>query len=104
MFTTSKKKIFIIASLAVTFVMAQTFAQNEKHEEEKPENLKVLPKNTSGDDIHKIMRGYSMSLGVRCNYCHVRKTDGDKPHMDFASDDNPEKDIARAMMKMTDAI
>ena len=45
------------------------------------------------------MRG---SLGVHCDFCHVRNED--KKEFDFASDDKPEKDIAREMMRMTTEI
>ena len=50
-----------------------------------------------------LMKEYSVSLGVRCNFCHAKATDG-KDHLDFASDNNKHKDIARYMMKMTAAI
>jgi hypothetical protein len=33
-----------------------------------PTNLKVLPKDISGDDIDKLMHGYEKQLGVPCGY------------------------------------
>ena len=98
------RKVIVILTLCMAVVGAQTFAQKEHHDEEPPKNLKVLPKNTTGDEIHKIMRGYCLSLGVRCNYCHAAKEGGDKPRLDFASDAKPEKAIARKMIAMVDAI
>ncbi len=99
------KKLLYIITLCGAMIVAQTYAQKEhKEEEPAPQNLKVLPKNTTGDEIHKIMRGYALSLGVRCGFCHERHETGDKPHMDFASDAKPEKDIARGMMHMVDSI
>ena len=85
-------------------IIAQSFQQ--KSHDEKPVNLQVLPKNTTGEELHKIMRGYSMSLGVRCNYCHVsHDVEGqEKPRFDFRADDKKEKNIARDMMRMVDAI
>jgi len=55
------------------------------------------------DDIHKVMKGFAKSLGVRCNACHVG-TEGDQKSWDFAADTKKEKLIARKMMKMVDAI
>jgi hypothetical protein len=96
------KKILtaFIIIVAVT-IMAQTSAQQK--EEWKPKNLKVLPKNTSDEEIHAIMRTYSKSLGVRCGFCH-KHTEGEKPDFDFASDEKQEKLTARKMIKMVDGI
>lgn len=63
-------------------------------------NLKVLPKNISHEDLDKIMDEWKVALGVRCNYCHAPRKD-DPKKMDFASDEKPEKDIARKMFRMT---
>jgi hypothetical protein len=38
-------------------------------------------------------------LGVSCNFCHAENKDTHRP--DYASDEKPEKQIARAMMRMT---
>ena len=68
----------------------------------KPVNLKVLPKDTTPDQLIKIMRGFSQQLGVHCNFCH---SEGTTPgHMDFASDAKPEKNTARTMMLMSHEI
>lgn len=60
-----------------------------------PTNLKVLPKDTPRPALVAIMRGYTAALGVQCNHCHVEDM------AQRASDDNPKKDIARKMIKMT---
>ena len=96
------RKFLVVLTLGLAIVGAQSFAQKD-HEEHPPKNLKVLPKNTSEEEIHTIMRGYSLSLGVRCNFCHAA-SETTKPHMDFASDEKPEKAIARKMIKMVDDI
>ena len=67
-------------------------------------NLKVLPKDITKPDLIKIMRGYAGDLGVRCEHCHYAKTPGDFSSMNFASDQKPEKDIARNMMRMAKGI
>ena len=51
----------------------------------EPKNLKVLKVPTS--ELIPIMRSFSAGLGVECDFCHVKG--------DFASDDNPHKNIAR---------
>jgi hypothetical protein len=100
----NKKTLFIIA-LTAGMAFLQSFAQ--KHDdEEKPTNLKILPKNISGEELHAIMRGYSQSLGVRCGFCHVsEQVEGQqRAKFDFASDNKREKKVARNMMLMVQAI
>lgn len=102
-----KRKILLIGLLCAAIGMAQAFAQKEKNRrEEKPENLQVLPKDISGEELDNIMKTYARSLGVRCNHCHVsHKVEGQEhPKFDFASDDKPEKNTAREMIKMVTAI
>ena len=60
-----------------------------------PQNLKVLPKDIARPALTAIMRGYTAALGVQCNQCHVEDM------AQRASDENPKKDIARKMIKMT---
>lgn len=67
------------------------------------QNLKVLPQNISKDSLHNLMKGYSISLGVKCNFCHESQKDNPK-ELDFASDAKIQKEIARGMIKMTDDI
>lgn len=86
----------LIATMLLLLVPA--FAQEqgkEKREPRAPQNLKVL-KIESPREIGPIMRGFATGLGVRCNFCHVEGN--------FASDDNPKKDIARKMIQMVDRI
>jgi hypothetical protein len=100
------KKMLFATAIAASLIIAQAIAQQkpEQHDE-KPKNLKILPKNISGEQLHNIMRGYSRALGVRCGFCHkVIEVPGGKPSIDFASDAKPEKHIARKMMQMTEKI
>src|SRR5215217_8025486 len=72
---------------------------------EKFENLKVLPKDIPRDTLIAVMRGFSMSLGVRCTYCHVEARDSTgAERLQFAKDDKPAKEKARAMMRMVGRI
>ncbi len=68
----------------------------------KPVNLKVLPPNTTSDEVMKIMHGYTQQLGVHCTFCHAE--DAATKHPNFASDLKPEKNTARTMMRMTEDI
>jgi hypothetical protein len=67
-----------------------------------PVNLKVLPKDTSPDQLMEIMNGYGHALGVGCTFCHSRNSATMQP--DFAADDKPEKNTARTMISMTNEI
>ena len=100
------KKILLVSLLCAGMIFGQAFAQRHDDDDEKPTNLKVLPKNISGRELHNIMKEYSKSLGVHCNFCHVsEQAEGQgRPKLDFASDNKPEKITARNMMKMTEAI
>jgi hypothetical protein len=71
---------------------------------DKFENLQVLPKDIHRDTLVQIMRGFAMSLGVRCTYCHVEKPGGAPGQFDFHKDDRDNKLKARAMLRMTDSI
>jgi cytochrome c553 len=63
-------------------------------------NLKVLPKNISSKELQGIMANdFEDGLGVSCGFCHASNKDGHG--LDFASDAKPEKEISRAMMRMT---
>ena len=82
----------VVASLAAATALAQAPAQ------EAPKNLQVLPKDWTRAQVVNVMQNFNAALGVGCDYCHVQNQ-GSPP--DFASDDKPEKEAARAMMKLT---
>lgn len=65
-------------------------------------NLKVLPKDISRDSLDAIMDYFKGSLGVKCGFCHA--PDPSTGRLNFASDDKPEKETTRYMMKMTSDI
>ena len=70
--------------------------------DEELKNIKVLPKSYTEQQVHKLMREWSGSLGVHCDFCHAANADG--KGLDFASDAKPEKESARHMYKMMDKI
>ena len=68
------------------------------------QNLKILPKDITKERLDSVMGHFSVSLGVKCGFCHSPDADTTKKHLDFASDKKMEKNVARDMMRMTDYI
>ncbi|HYK75825.1 MAG TPA: c-type cytochrome [Daejeonella sp.] len=100
-----KKTLLTLCSLSL-FVFVAATLPNQKDDEPqnfKAKNLKVLPKNISHKELDKIMDGFKDALGVKCNHCHVSRTD-DPKKLDFVSDAKPEKEMARKMLRMTEHI
>src|SRR6266700_4236459 len=62
----------------------------------EPKNLKIL-KGQTGEQVLETMRSFRTALGVQCTYCHVQ-AEGGPP--DFASDENPKKEVGRTMLLM----
>jgi len=73
-----------------------------------PTNLKVLPKDTTGRQVHEIMREWERSLGIQCGSCHAEDAENlgpdGRPLLNFAADSKPMKAVARAMYAMTEQI
>ena len=88
----TRMRTIVIALLGLLPLYAQ-----EKQEKARstPTNLKVLQVKT-GPEVSQIMRTFTAGLGVQCVYCHQQGN--------FASDENPKKEIARHMIQMTKKI
>ena len=73
-----------------------------------PTNLKVLPKDMTGDQVHEVMHKWEASLGAECSTCHAadpnRKMPNGRPALNFADDSKPEKNTARLMFQMVEEI
>ncbi|MCC7231381.1 MAG: c-type cytochrome [Bacteroidia bacterium] len=93
-----------LLTVFMAFIIFSALGQEKWHWPEKATNLKVLPKNTTGEELHAKMHEFTKSLGVKCMYCHEGKEGASFTEVNFASDAKPEKVTARKMMKMTDAI
>jgi hypothetical protein len=94
------KKIWVTLGLAsVVTIVALTSMAPDK---EEFKNLKVLPKHITDKQLDNVMDEWAHSLGVHCNFCHVRNEAEKK--MDFVSDAKPEKEMARKMYKMMNKI
>ena len=98
----NRKIVATVGLLSFVVLGAMTSMTPKKPQDEGFKNLKVLPKNISGDNLHKVMEEWEHSLGVHCNFCHVRNEETKK--MDWASDAKPEKEMARDMFKMMNKI
>jgi len=68
-----------------------------------PANLQVLPKDIPRPQLLQTMQAFNQALGVQCSHCHQFIGPGD-PMNDMASDVKPQKNAARAMMRMATAI
>jgi hypothetical protein len=111
-----------IALLTAAVFAVTTIAQNPQaqqpaagsagshhdHPHPAPTNLKVLPKNLTGEQVHEIMDGWEAALGTHCSTCHapdpIRKGPNGRPELNFADDSKPEKATARLMFSMTEDI
>jgi hypothetical protein len=93
-----------LVAIVVGLFMVAGIAATKPPEAPKYKNLKILPKNISKEDLDKVMDKFKVALGVKCSFCHAPSKDSTQKWPDFASDDKPEKNIARSMMKMTTKI
>ena len=94
------KKSFLLLAAIISFIAASLAFISA--DEPKYKNLKVLSKNITQKELDSVMHFFSVSMGERCNFCHVWNNDTKK--MDFVSDANPNKNVARSMMRMANKI
>jgi hypothetical protein len=87
-------------AVALAFLAADRRAadaqQAEKTVEQTHKNIQVLT-GMPDSQLRPVMNLMNAALGVNCAFCHVRKGE----QMDFASDENHHKQVARQMIKMT---
>ncbi len=98
----SKYFIQIVILAIVLFGVTVSKAQFSK--DQKPKNLKVLSPNIEGEELKKIMQGFTAALGVKCNFCHDDSKAADFGPMDYSSDVKKEKQVARTMITMVNDI
>ena len=95
-----------VASQAPAETKAESVATPQSYP--APTNLKVLPADMSGKQVHDLMEQWKAGLGVDCNGCHAEvpgKFDGDgNPELNYADDSKPMKQSARLMYRMMDEI
>ena len=93
-------------SARVSSAAPQAQPQGDKPVEQTRKNIKVL-KGLPDSQLFPLMNFISVSLGVRCNFCHVSQGKDPKTGNTlwvFESDDKPEKNTARQMMQMVLAL
>jgi tetratricopeptide (TPR) repeat protein len=100
MSTATLKFVSIAAFLAVTITVSSTAQQDQWSWPEKPKNLQVLNKDWSGSRLRPVMTAFTRALGVRCSYCHTGREGQSLSTYDFVSDQNPNKNRAREMLRM----
>ena len=61
--------------------------------------MTVLPKDTSVDDVMKIMKAWNTALNVDCVFCHVGQVGKPLSTFDFASDNKKRKEASRIMLR-----
>ena len=61
-----------------------------------PQNVKVLPKTWTRQQVMSFMRTFTVALNVQCGHCHV----GTAPNFNYPSDEKPTKQVARSMIHM----
>ena len=95
-----RKSCTVIATMTIIMVGSIAAMEPQTITSGEFKNLVVLPKNISAGELSKIMIDeFEDGLGVSCNFCHTENRETHRP--DYASDEKPEKKIARAMMRMT---
>ena len=77
-----------------------TASAGSKMAEEQFKNIKVL-KGVPAEQVFPAMQFITVSLGVECEFCHVKGADG---KLEFDKDDKKPKQTARKMMEMMFAI
>ncbi len=70
----------------------------------KPKNLKFFPKDIPVRALLDTMNTFTRALGVNCSFCHMAEENQPPAQRDFASDEKPNKDKARTMLRMVAAI
>jgi len=103
-----RNTLFVLSGLALAAALAITGAAQSnggpnsgapKLAEDQFKNIKVL-KGVPADQVFPTMQFITASLGVECDYCHVRGEKGLEPD----KDDKKTKQTARKMMEMMFAI
>ncbi len=96
-----KRTLLAVLALIVLLAGDRAFAQAPAQNFPQTfTNLQVWPANTPPATVQNFMNAFDDSLGITCDYCHVRR-DG---KFDFASDDKREKQVARRMILLRDSI
>ncbi len=97
-------KTFCRISLVLASFQYVSWAQDEWSWPEKTKNIQVLNKEWPGSRLSPVMKGFTRALGVRCSYCHQGEEGKPLSTYNFASDENPNKNRAREMLRMLGSV
>ncbi len=77
-------------ALALILTAIGATAQTSAPAQTQPQfrNLQFFPKTISRDELLGVMRGFSFSLNVRCQYCHAGKDGASFKDTNFESDEH----------------
>ncbi|GAB3414719.1 c-type cytochrome [Niabella aquatica] len=92
-----QNKMFLVILLIASLIMVGFI----KTKPLKRRNLKVLPADITGEKLDSLMETYNKGLGVTCDFCHTQEVKSGDTTLNFASDNNPVKEEARRMMRLT---
>ena len=81
----------VLLALAITIALTLNLYGQQQAPPPGFKNLKVLPQDITRQQLMGYMQAFNRALGVTCAHCHAD---------DKSSDEKPEKDVARAMIKM----
>jgi hypothetical protein len=107
---------FLITSLCLVFATSLTLGaqppgqpppkppDEDTFKPEKIENLKVMPKTTTPDQVMTVMREWNDALNVGCVFCHKGKLGAPLSTFDFKDDSKEHKEVTRSMLTMTNDI
>ncbi len=90
----------MMAVIAGSVFLASTAFKPLQEVQDPERNLQILPKDISEDELMAVMESFQVALGMGCDDCHARAKDGSSK-LDFKSDDHPNKEVSRDMMRMT---
>ena len=100
MIAQNKKKLNLLLVITIAgALVVQSF--NIQQQPKKLKNIKAFPATATYEEVDHAMDEFKVDLGVKCNYCHAPEKDNPRK-MDMPSDDNPKKEIARSMIRMTE--
>jgi len=94
-----KRPFLIFLGFIVLISVSLAFTN---HKDPGYKNLQILPKDITEKQMDSVMHHFNESLSVKCSFCHVRNDSTNK--LDFPNDNNPHKNKAREMMKLTNKI
>lgn len=93
-----KRSLMVVLGFSLMIATSLAFTKDDPIYK----NLRILPQNITEKQMDSVMHHYTMSLNVKCNFCHIRNDSTQK--WDYASDANKHKLVAREMMELTNAI